>query len=618
MNNVEMQVTETGVFPERHSHVMTPGYVLADRLVAWGACLMLAIHMLFLMHVNLAHSPGTGMSLPQNILLWGLVGLMVLLASCRPLRVFGWRNESFMLTLLTGLVLLSLPWLYSPVTWRYLADMRMAGLAGGVLLMFACRSLFLTQAARNHALILLMLGCVVEAVLCLVQLIFPDVSLAGVAGVTKENRVGGIFFQPNVMASFLVTGLALACHLTVTGRSRLALAGLLPATLLMAACLPLTQSITGWVCLAVLVVAMVLSALKFSRRYALMWLLTAVIGVGLGMGLYHHLHGAMVDHSGSRFSRKAILMNTLWLIGQRPLAGWGYGHFEMAYITASQSTGNRGLESTVLVHPHNELLYWISEGGVVAGLGVLLILVAGGLLLWRAWRQAADAGGYGAPGSEAYGLMCCAFPVLIHTQLEYPIYLSSLHYAIVLMLLAFADIALKHQAQAAAGTTTSGRTRVTLFSLRLLMFCSALCIVAWMVTAMGVGMQLTLAETQGVSPARMQALHNARAWNPWVMSERAWRVEAVAQAVRAQQTGDMSLLLPVIGWEEQYLRRHADPDFTAMLISHLRATGQSRKAEEVLSGAAKTFPRDARFSPTDAPVGATGPGVAGAVQMNSQ
>lgn len=614
MKNAQIQMTETGTVPERPLRVVAPECVVTDRLVAWVACLLLAIHMLFLMHVNIAHTPGTGLSQPQNILLWGLIGLMVMLASCRPLRGFGWRNETFMLTLLAGLALLSLPWFYSSVTWRYLADMRMAGLAGGVILMLACRSLFVAQSARNLALTLLMLGCVTEAVLCLVQVIFPDVSLHGIAGVPEGKRVGGIFYQPNVMASFLVTGLALSCHLTVMGRSRLALVGLFPATLLMAACLPLTQSVTGWLCLAVLVVAMVPTVLKPSRYYALMWLLAAVIGVLLGMGLYQNLHGAMVDHSSSRFSRKAILMNTLWLIGQRPLSGWGYGHFEMAYVMARQSTGNVGADTAVLGHPHNELLYWISEGGVVAGLGVLLILVAGVLLLWRAWRQAKAAGGYGAPGGEAFGLMCCAFPVLIHTQLEYPIYLSSLHYAIVLMLLAFADIALRRQTQAVTVENTAGRpplrTRVTLIALRILMFCSGLSVVAWMVTAMGVGMQLTLAETQGVSPVRMQALHNARTWNPWVMSERAWRVEAVAQVLRAQQTGNMSLLLPVIGWEEQYLMRHADPDFTAMLISHLRATGQSQKAEDVLSRAAKTFPWDARFSATDAPVGAT--------QLNSQ
>ncbi|MEH4266044.1 Wzy polymerase domain-containing protein, partial [Klebsiella aerogenes] len=68
-----------------------------------------------------------------------------------------------------------------------------------------------------------------------------------------------------------------------------------------------------------------------------------------------------------------------------------------------------------------------------------LSFYGGGLLGWRAWLSARRAGGYGAANGDAPGWVICALPILLHTQVEYPFYLSSVHFLVVVLLLGTAS-----------------------------------------------------------------------------------------------------------------------------------------------------------------------------------
>src|SRR5690606_29588454 len=139
--------------------------------------------------------------------------------------------------------------------------------------------------------------------------------------------------------------------------------------------------------------------------------------------------------------------------------------------------------------------------------------------------------------------------------LEWPLYLSAWHYLMLVMLLAMADSALQQAKTpvalpADAGPedkyTTDTHTATTRgFPLpplaRLLLLCAGAATLWWMVTGLMVGQQLTLtALPGGLTTPRLQALEGARTHNPWVLREEVWRIEAVAQANRAYQTGDLS------------------------------------------------------------------------------
>ncbi|MFQ9621647.1 MAG: Wzy polymerase domain-containing protein [Enterobacteriaceae bacterium] len=75
-----------------------------------------------------------------------------------------------------------------------------------------------------------------------------------------------------------------------------------------------------------------------------------------------------------------------------------------------------------LTYPHNDLLFWWVEGGAVALLGLLVLGVSGFWLLLR------------RPGVRQLALLACLMPILLHTQLEYPLYQSPVHWLLVLIL----------------------------------------------------------------------------------------------------------------------------------------------------------------------------------------
>jgi O-antigen polymerase len=61
-------------------------------------------------------------------------------------------------------------------------------------------------------------------------------------------------------------------------------------------------------------------------------------------------------------------------------------------------------------HPHNELLFWWIEGGVIPVLSLLLFALWFSIRVWR----------HGTINHKA--VWVCCIPILLHTQTEYPLY----------------------------------------------------------------------------------------------------------------------------------------------------------------------------------------------------
>ncbi|HGM5324785.1 TPA: Wzy polymerase domain-containing protein, partial [Serratia marcescens] len=612
-------------------------------LCAGAGLLCLALYTLLASHVYLLHAPWMGMSQPQSVLSWMLAGALMLAAAGSPALRQALHPSRFMLLCLVGVVVLSLPLLYAPHTWRYLAQERVAALWGGLLLMVAVRALFSTPRLRRTALVLVLTGIAIEALTGILQLLWPQ-SLPVWMATSPNARATGVFGQANVLASLLGTGLLLCGHLLTTStaslsvialpvrnpddmpdhgpfRQRLMSGTLLLCTALLAFVLPLTQSTMVWVfALLAGVLALATPHTTLRQRTARrQWLAAALLGLLTGFLLWQGLRGELLSHAAGRLGRLQLWQTSLWMIAQHPWLGWGYGHFEMAYVQAWQTLGNvPQVDHTVIGHPHNELLYWLVEGGAVAGVGLLLILAAGLHLFMQGVRavklslttmteQHSVPGGAmcltvhpaanPAAAAEALGLACCTLPILIHTQLEWPLYLSSWHYLLVLMLLAFADAALRETrttpvaAEVTAVPAAAPSIPVAVQgAARIVLLAAGAVSLWWTLTALPLGLQLSLAEKQGATPERLQAIEAARRLNPWVLKERVWRVETVVQANAAYRSSDLSLLLPVMAWEEQYLLRHPDPGVTALYLRHLRLTQQTDTLQAATARARAMFP----------------------------
>jgi len=238
-----------------------------------------------------------------------------------------------------------------------------------------------------------------------------------VVGTLGNSTRAGAFLALGVTAAFAT--LVAPDRREPYWRERLAAA----ACLLGTAALLLTRARGGW-----LAAAAGLATVAFVSRHQLaararVWavplLIGAVIAAVLGDG--RQLLQPKLPKDGGVLSgqdltagvRLSIWRGTLRLIGDHPLGGIGLGRFREAYPAFREPEeaalpGREGLPTEV-DHPHNELLLPAAEGGVLAGLSLLLFLA---LTLGRAARQVARAGtdpseDGGLSDRVALGLLVC-------------------------------------------------------------------------------------------------------------------------------------------------------------------------------------------------------------------
>lgn len=121
----------------------------------------------------------------------------------------------------------------------------------------------------------------------------------------------------------------------------------------------------------------------------------------------------------------------LELFVQAPWFGHGYGMFESAFVNnyyaIPQSLSGARIIEQNLDHPHNEILYWLVEGGAVAVLGLAtMVWVWFRVLRFHAW-------------SKRIALFALPLPLLFHAMVEYPFYHSVAHWTALICLLWFTD-----------------------------------------------------------------------------------------------------------------------------------------------------------------------------------
>ena len=81
--------------------------------------------------------------------------------------------------------------------------------------------------------------------------------------------------------------------------------------------------------------------------------------------------------------RVIFLENSVALIRERPLAGYGLGSFKHVYAHHVEARGYQGVQATLSGDPHNQYLYIVFEQGLV-GLALFFVMIAG---LFRAFPR---------------------------------------------------------------------------------------------------------------------------------------------------------------------------------------------------------------------------------------
>ena len=163
-----------------------------------------------IMYLYIPNMGGMGLALPQNIFSWVMMALLIFIIWLPTLV----RQRPILITpaakiFVMGTLVLVIPLFYTRPEWRDMALWCWAGLLGGWGFYFAWLQVRMTRGQRQGVLLIVLLAVSGQAALALAQLFAPELAWVPMKG----GRVYGIFQQPNVLASFMATGLALALML---------------------------------------------------------------------------------------------------------------------------------------------------------------------------------------------------------------------------------------------------------------------------------------------------------------------------------------------------------------------------------------------------------------------
>lgn len=524
--------------------------------------------------LSLPNHGGEGLNLPQNLMTWTVLAIVTLWCLFTQQSWRGVKLPAGSWWLIAGVLLWSLPIIWSPRTdWQLNALPRVIALLGitGCYFILSCSTN--GNRLRHPWLTIIMAAALLQAAYALWQIS----TISHLAG----GRPYGIFQQVNVLASFLATGLICALWLFLQSHQRWTQRIAFSALLILPAMLVLLQSRAGQIgaVLAGIMLLVIYGAQNRRRtRVALSCMVTGALGgillLRFGPQLWPSFTMDFVDKDSSTNSRMYMLKLTWQMIQQHPLLGNGYGSFEALFGQLAQHTAP-GLEADTMKYPHNEILYAWMEGGIVALAGIVAIVTG---MLVRLFAK----GGAGMVG------VAFLVPLAVHANLEYPFYQSATHSLVVIMLMVVAGAPVN-------ATPVSGKDKSSLLW-RGIAGILSLCVVIFMLTGLQTQQHLTSIEENGLVPFAMNEQQTVDSlMNPLAQPSRLDFDRHVALLVRFNLNRDPALLTQFSTWANQYLQVHNDPSVYASQLMISRALNL-KDSGEICHKAHGRWPNDPRFS----------------------
>ena len=537
-------------------------------LLSLGGLFLLAMH-------YFQHNPGgAGLALSFNAMSWIPFSFAIAFGLLEICRQKIWRYSRLTLVLLASGILLTVPIFYSNATVAEALN-RLLGLWAGLLFFIGLQQFSFSHRQRQLMLWLLMAAVWLEALFGWYQyLVIAPGNAIGYDPL--ENRPYGIFQQPNVMASFLATGLVLSAYLLARipmyrGKWSWQQGLLLLTPVVTIPLLVVLSSRTGWLGAVVGTGLM----LPYLRRFAAkaqwrMWLLMVALGLSVSWNLGSTTGWAPKEERLSLESARAIhIPQAFRMFLKQPLAGYGYGTFEPAYITQTakwhQADPEQPYGLAALDHPHNELVYWAAEGGIIP---LLALLLAAAAVLLKVRK---------APGGTRLALVGLFFPITLHTQLEYPFYHSLVHWVGFILLIYWVDnLSAKYY-----------KLRINyVLAIRLLVLLLPATVSGYMATTLYSGYLLTKYET--TQPVNIDYLERVN--NPWAWKNRFEWDLYLTQLRLGAATGNRELISDYIRWASQKAASWPRPALYQNLIAAYQYLGNKERAEQIRQEAIFLFP----------------------------
>lgn len=562
--------------------------------ICYFPIMLIILWLVAVLPVYLPNMGGTGLKLPMNIVSWTMLAAITAITGIvLPAGSMACPGPTTRLILL-GVCMLAVPLFYTRDPWLEVGLSRWAGLLAGVMF---CISLMRYRPFfdyRRWVVAAIIFATALQAGIALCQLFAPQWIPAIFNYPISGHRPYGVFQQVNLLASFIATGLALTLMRFLVSEENKAKIGLksgdlLSATLLMlfSLVLVLLQSRIGW--LGGGITCLLLLVMGFPLAKKRVWLAATLIAAGIAWAIMLQVSGTVqpVAHTESNHARRIMLQETLSMIGQKPLSGWGYGGFEYSFqhFRAAHQLSTLGLG--VVRHPHNEILLWWVEGGVPALLGLLVLIVAGATVFRRVWRKYNGTRGISqGRGFISLGLMASLLPILLHTQTEYPFISSTPHWMLFLILSALLGCHLNQGKRASCYARITG---IAVKSIMVILSLAALVAFSFGLYGNFALTQFERSQFSAISPAE-----RAMYYDRWVNQQRWHYDKQQHQLLLFNQTRDQKILDEYQHWAENYLLTRIDRNVYGTLVSIL-AFRQDEKFKQLREEADTLFPDDPRF-----------------------
>jgi O-antigen polymerase len=536
--------------------------------------IILSLYSLLGMHFFMHNQGGAGLYLPFNMVGWAFVSVLISIGIWHLTTIKQLTFSCTQLWFLAGFAILLLPFLNPQAEWNASAQPRFLAIAAGLLVFFALSQFQFTEKQR-HALLYLLLGAIaIEALYGLIQFfVLKDGNWFGYN--VKVNRPYGVFQKDTVFSSFLAVGIALSLYLQrwdvlfLSSKWRKLLINfvLFTATFLLVQ----IQSRAG-VYGGILVALVFFPVLwMFNKRFFWSSFLLVVCGLFFAWLFFHSARGETESYYMNAFYRIVYWKQVLKMFLDAPFLGYGYGGFEYNFLHAYRAPGVPSVDydpiGSALDHPHNEVLFWLHEGGIVAVIG--LMVFATGYI-----RSLFKCSGW----AKRISLLALVLPLLFHSMVEYPFYHSVAHFFLFIVFLWLAD-------------AESGQQKVYAcqywFLARVVAIIIPLIVVPFMLTGLQAAYVLTKYDRmKDKNPQMLEQIINPL---PWMMMYE-FQMRSV-QLTFSAAMHDKAGLENYVDWAKQFLHNTPRAIVYARLVYALQQLNDKEQAQFWLDEGKRVFPR---------------------------
>ena len=393
---------------------------------------------LFVLHITPSYSDGMGLYLPNNILLWAFISIWIGLGFWNIHKTRIIKFSRFSITIFWGFVSLFIPLFYQSEYVYELTYLKFFGIIAFFFLYLALLQIKPEKSDNYWFYYIIIYSVLIKSVFELISYFFPHF----LSALRLDQYLFNTLNQRNIQSTFLIMGPILSLLIFLKNSDIIKLFNykkviLFSCTFLASIMLMILQSRTALISLPIATLLIFIANYKYNKNI-IIWFTLTISGLLVGYLLINNMpvnSNIKRTEELKQYSIKARLDTykisyNIWQ--DNPLEGCGYGYFLSSFrdYYAKEKKINPNiikLGGENVLHPHNEFLFWLVEGGVIPLFALITILLSFVGMLWKTKLK------------ESLTYIGCLFPIFFHTQLEYPFYNSTIHIILFCFLIYKAD-----------------------------------------------------------------------------------------------------------------------------------------------------------------------------------